>query len=331
MGENTQIAWTDHTFNPWHGCQRVSPGCEHCYAETLAARFGTEWGPKVERRFFGDKHWNDPVRWNKKAEKLGVRQKVFCASMADVFEDRRDLDIHRERLWKLIEATPFLDWQLLTKRPQNIKAMLPESLPRRNVWLGTTIESQEYADQRIPHLIRNAAAVHFLSYEPGLGPVKIFDGCAPYPIQTPIGETLPPSTLWVIVGGESGNGARPFQVSWARDIVEQCRLVGVACFVKQYGGNPVQRGPVLSLTSSDKELAGVSDLWPIRLKDRKGGNMEEWEEGLRVREFPIPGTGMQAYGVVVVLPPITGRLIVPIAKECDHDYPRERGDEDAEG
>lgn len=119
MAKNSRIEWTTHTFNPWWGCVKVSPACKHCYAESWAKRVGSNvWGIKAERRFFGDKHWSEPVKWNAAAAASGMRARVFCASMADVFEDRRDLDVHRIRLWKLIEATPRLDWLLLTKRPE---------------------------------------------------------------------------------------------------------------------------------------------------------------------------------------------------------------------
>jgi hypothetical protein len=132
MGKETGIAWTDATFNPWWGCQRVSPGCEHCYAEAQAKRYGhAVWGPEstTARRFFGDKHWNEPRKWNADARAKFEVRRVFCASMADVFEDNRDLDGWRDRLWDLIEATPSLNWQLLTKRPENIARLI------RPAWL----------------------------------------------------------------------------------------------------------------------------------------------------------------------------------------------------
>jgi protein gp37 len=180
MGENSKIAWTDHTFNPWHGCTKVSAGCAHCYAEAQAQRFGTAWGPTAERRLFGDKHWNEPIKWNRAAKEAGVRARVFCASMADVFEDRADLQDQRVRLWKLIAETPCLDWLLLTKRPDNIRRMLPtieigdEALPRfDNVWLGVTAENQRAADERIPLLLEAPAAVRFISMEPLLEKIDI--------------------------------------------------------------------------------------------------------------------------------------------------------------
>ena len=126
MGATTEIAWTDRTFNPWWGCARVSPGCEHCYAEAWAKRTGRQlWGPHAARRTFGEAHWREPLRWNAVAEKSGIRSRVFCASMADIFEDLRALDQERCRLWTLIDATPWLDWQVLTKRPEQIARLSP--------------------------------------------------------------------------------------------------------------------------------------------------------------------------------------------------------------
>lgn len=257
MGETTEIAWTDATFNPWWGCQRVSPGCEHCYAETFSKRVGLKvWGPQAERRFFGAKHWNEPVKWNAKAAKDGVRKRVFCASMADVFEDREDLVEQRNHLWEVILATPSLDWLLLTKRPENMIRMLPWGpsglgpTPWKNVWLGTTVEDQKRG-ARADILREVPGHIRFLSMEPLLEDPGTLDLAG---------------IDWVIVGGESGGGARPFNPSWAKDIVAQCRSAGVACFVKQLGANVL-------------DFSG-------RLKDRKGGDWSEWPEDLRVREFP---------------------------------------------
>jgi protein gp37 len=185
MGESTAISWTDHTFNPWWGCTRVSPGCQHCYAEAFAKRTGNDvWGTSP-RRFFGDKHWAEPLKWDRQAEADGRPHLVFCASMADVFEDRSELVEHRARLWDLIDRTPYLIWQLLTKRPENVLKLTPEGWhgagfadrPERlwppNVWIGTTVEDQQRADDRIPELLKVPAAVRFLSCEPLLGPVDV--------------------------------------------------------------------------------------------------------------------------------------------------------------
>ena len=229
MGVKTAIAWTDHTFNPWWGCERVSPGCQHCYAETFAKRTGNiVWGKNADRRRFGDKHWNEPLKWNAAAEKAGRRERVFCASMADVFEYRPDHHDDRQHLWSLIAETPWLTWQLLTKRPENVRDMVPvgwllgnPGWPS-NVWIGTTVEDQKRADERVPILSRIPGAVRFLSCEPLLGPVDLSDQLD--------------CIHWVIVGGESGPGHRPLDLDHARDLMDQCAETDVAFFFKQVGG-----------------------------------------------------------------------------------------------
>jgi protein gp37 len=316
MGEATSIAWTDHTFNPWWGCARVSPGCENCYAEAFAKRTGNAvWGVNAPRRFFGLKHWTDPRNWNEKALREGRRARVFCASMADVFE-RLDgevgatLDAERGHLWTTIEQTPALDWLLLTKRPENVAAMLPPAwlhIPRRNVWLGVTAEDQKRADQRVPILRALPAVVRFVSVEPQIGHVEFFntplpDDTGPFgpgwrldPVRTETDygteHDIDPQIGidWVIVGGESGPGARPFDLAWARSLVAECRDNGVACFVKQLGAWPVDgvapTGRVRINPDTGKrqvELAGTR----LKLKDHKGGDPDEWPADLRVREFP---------------------------------------------
>ena len=251
--ENSKISWTDHTFNPWWGCVHVSPGCDHCYAETWANRYNPGlWGVDGTRRLFGDNHWNAPVKWNAAAEKAGVRARVFCASMADVFESRDDVFEARLRLWELIHRTPWLDWMLLTKRPENIMARLPHGWsddPMPNVWLGTTCENQEQADKRIPELLKVPAAVRFLSCEPLLGPVNLDFWIDAYwnpnirdlitkrkegswvQVESPAEQAL----HWVICGGESGHGARPMKPDWARSLRDQCQAAGVAYHFKQWG------------------------------------------------------------------------------------------------
>lgn len=275
MGVTTGIAWTDATFNPWWGCVRVSPACEKCYAEVFSKRMGFKvWGVQSERRMFGDAHWNEPLRWNKAAEKAGIRKRVFCASMADVFEDHPALDAPRLRLWTLIEATPWLDWQLLTKRPENIVRMLPAdwlSHPRANVWLGTTAENQKYADERIPELLAVKAAVHFVSYEPALGPVDFTPWLKMFRndhIVDPTGVAYQ-SIDWIIAGGESGDGFRPPDVEWFRSVRDQCAANGVAYFFKQHGGRrptdggdlldgePLKAFPVAAF-DIDREISGLT-------------------------------------------------------------------------
>lgn len=224
MARNSRIEWTTHTFNPWWGCVKVSPACKHCYAEAWAKRVGQDvWGPKTERRFFGEKHWAEPLRWDFEACATGQRARVFCASMADVFEDRSDLDFWRARLWELIDVTPNLDWLLLTKRPERVSDVAPwgRCWPR-NVWLGTTVEDQNWADERLPYLTAIPAAVRFISAEPLLGPVDI-------------ATWLKNDLDWVITGGESGPRARPSSPSWFRNLLNQCMAADVAFHFKQWG------------------------------------------------------------------------------------------------
>lgn len=287
MGAKTGIEWTDDTFNPWWGCEKVSPACAHCYAETWAKRTGHKlWGRGAERRFFGDKHWQEPVKWNREAREFArcacgfagpvpfesgrcpkcqhsglvyERRRVFCASMADWLEDRDDLTPHLARLLALIHATPHLDWLLLTKRPGNfhgrVEAATGQALrgkypievwemayawwcgyPPQNVWVGTTVEDQTRAEERIPELLRIPATVRFLSCEPLLGPVElrtIEDEKGRYAIslRNPDMNRI----HWVIAGGESGAKARPMHPEWARSLRDQCAAAGVPFFFKQWG------------------------------------------------------------------------------------------------
>jgi len=224
MAENSKIEWTHHTFNPWWGCVKLSPACKHCYAEAWAKRVGEKvWGLKAERRFFGDDHWNSPIKWDREAAGASERRRVFCASMADVFEDRRDLDGARNRLWKLITRTPNLDWLLLTKRPHAIGKLVPwkDQWPD-NVWLGTTAEDQKWADTRVPELIKHPAKVRFLSCEPLLGALNL----EPW---------LAHKINWVIAGGESGGKSRPTNPAWVRSLRDQCEQRSVPFHFKQWG------------------------------------------------------------------------------------------------
>lgn len=230
MAKNSSIEWTHHTFNPWWGCVRVSPACKNCYAETWARRLGLElWGPRSPRRFFGDEHWREPLKWNREAERDGERRRVFCASMADVFEARPELNAWRERLWALVAETPWLDWLLLTKRPERVDRHVPwASAWPGNVWLGTTAENQHWADKRVPELLRHPAAVLFISAEPLLG----FIDLSRY-LRAP-GKAAR-SLDWVIAGGESGPRSRPMNPDWARDLRDQCAASGAKFHFKQWG------------------------------------------------------------------------------------------------
>jgi protein gp37 len=324
MSEVTGIAWTTSTFNAWWGCTKVSPGCDHCYAEREAHRRGTAWGPDAKRRILSDAYWREPLKWNARRERqlrqvaeMGETEpgavpphRVFCSSMADIFDKDGPQD-QRERLWALIRATPHLTWQLLTKRIGNAKRMLPADWDDgySNVWLGATVVTQEEADRDVPKLLATPARVRFLSCEPLLGPIDLtLDGlvCGPCPRcidRAPDWETNVVECRacdctgkgnewaidWIIVGGESGPGARPFDVTWARSIVQQCRAAGVAVFVKQLGANvrwngcsqPGEHWPD-GIRKTDERDGG----WRVHLVDRKGGDWNEWPEDLRVREFP---------------------------------------------
>lgn len=233
MGERSKIEWTHHTFNPWWGCMKVSAGCKNCYAESWANRLGLSlWDKGAGRRFFGDAHWREPSRWNREAERSGERRRVFCASMADVFEDRRELDGWRGRLWPLIEATPWLDWLLLTKRPQNIGKLAPwNSNWPTNVWLGTTAENQHWAEKRIPILMDYPAAVRFISAEPLLGPIDLAPWLAPLLNR----RRATTGVNWVIAGGESGPRARPMSPAWTEQLRDQCLEARVPFHFKQWG------------------------------------------------------------------------------------------------
>jgi protein gp37 len=275
MAEESKISWTHGTFNPWWGCTKVSPACDACYAERDSQRFAPGlWGKAAPRRFFGDKHWNEPLRWNAKAQREGRPFRVFCASMADVFEDRRDLDAPRERLWDLIERTPFLTWLILTKRADLMTRLAPERWAAAwptNVWAMTTVEDQKRADQRIPHLLKVPAVVRGLSVEPIVGPVDLTrylnprwacSGCG-YRTNENVGRcygycqdssgkscdavacpgcrkfhywTGSVSRIhWVITGGESGPTSRPMHPDWARKLRDDSIAAGAAFHIKQWG------------------------------------------------------------------------------------------------
>ena len=378
MGESTQIGWTDHTFNSHIGCQRVSPACGGakgvggCYAEALVTgRMGynptsadprrrlTLWGPPSTstRQRTSPTNWRNPVKWNAAAKAEGVRRRVFCASLADVFEDHPDLPAVRADLWPLIEACGSLDWQLLTKRPENILAMVPPAwldVWPAHVWVGTTVEDQRRANERIPHLLAVPARVRFLSCEPMLEaidltrldifkgegwtkslpgePATYYDalrGSGLRPSWTGVSiETTSSAIAWCIVGGESGPGARPFDLAWARSIVAQCDAAGIPVFVKQLGAQPVdsaraaihqpcihERRPSIRTTIYPADAPEVAQAriderdqrlrlaapqveHPLhlrshfRLDDRAGADPAQWPADLRRQSFPeVPRGG----------------------------------------
>lgn len=311
--ENSTIEWTHHTFNPWRGCSRVSEGCRNCYAEKMSKRNPSvlgEWGTHGTRVIASEAQWKLPLKWNRQAAQDGARRRVFCASMADVFEDRPELIEPRKRLFNLIMETPHLDWLLLTKRPENIKPLLQQMpvLKRdnvydhlwphhfNNVWLGTSVEDQATANERIPELLKVPAALHFLSCEPLLGMVDLRkwlacwyatlrDGTQYYPLID--GEDLVnnprfeprathtrPRVAWVIVGGESGPHARPMHPQWARNLRDQCQDAGVPFFFKQHGEyalspwNKPNPKPAIALSEDGQSVfAQVGHVLGFRMPD----------------------------------------------------------------
>ena len=267
MGENSNIEWTKHTFNGWIGCQKVGPGCDNCYAEVWDGRGlqgkARRWGPHAARTRTSAANWRKPISWDKAAAAAGERHRVFCSSLADVFDNHASiLPEWRADLWALIRATPNLDWMLLTKRPGNIAAILPpdwgDGYP--NVWLGCTVVNQAEADRDIPKLLSVPGRVRFLSMEPLLGPVDLrrWIGCHPilpaascyvdqdgYERQD-IGGGIIDGLDLVIVGGESGPRARPMHRDWVRSLRDQCVSASVSFNFKQWGEwAPSVVGPVM--------------------------------------------------------------------------------------
>lgn len=239
--ENSHIEWTDNTFNIAEGCEKVSPGCKNCYAEGRDKIWhgGCHWGPGSTRKMMSESYWQKPFKWNEQARAAGTKTKVFCSSLCDVFEDHPDLVTPRTRLFKMIEQTPNLIWQLLTKRPENINEFIPldwliKGIPD-NVWMGTTVENQQSADERIPTLLAVPASVRFLSCEPLLGPVEFSDVSRRSDAVNILGKPALFGIDWVICGGESGRAARPMHPDWARSLRDQCATVGVSFFFKQWG------------------------------------------------------------------------------------------------
>lgn len=280
MTANSKIEWTDHTFNPWIGCARVSPACDHCYAEAMMDHrmHKVRWGAGQPRVRTSTANWRQPLHWNAQAAREGRRFRVFCASLADVFDNEVPAG-WRADLFALIRSTPNLDWLLLTKRIGNAHTMMvmagayvmymrpysdPEpserwriEQPLPNVWLGATVVDQKEADRDIPKLLATPAAVRFLSIEPMLGPIDLrqlrgfSSGCTPqthdclagHSSDTPWGYVRDNrhdpfsrgKVDWVIVGGESGQQARPMHPEWARSLRDQCVAAGVPFFFKQWG------------------------------------------------------------------------------------------------
>lgn len=308
----TAIEWTDATWNPTRGCSRVSPGCVNCYAERVAMRFSGEGQPYagLAKLRGGRPGWTGKVRLVPEmlARPLHWRKprQVFVNSMSDLFHEALS-DEEIAAVVGVMAACPQHSFQVLTKRaermlewyewvsdaeephPANRCVALAEDAlrdwrdgkgwwnkqwPLTNVWLGVSVEDQECANERIPHLLDTPAAVRFLSCEPLLGPIDL----------TP----WLPSLDWVIVGGESGPDARPCEVEWVRALVRQCREANVACFVKQLGArvHHVRRWEPPPLRYERLDLTGCAHAHRILLRHPKGGDPREWPEDLRVREYP---------------------------------------------
>lgn len=223
MGENSKIAWTDHTFNPWIGCTKVSAACDNCYAEDerCTKALGVRWGHGQPRHRTAASTWSNPIKWDRKAAAEDIRYRVFCASLADVFDTEVDPQ-WREDLFTLIDLTPNLDWLLLTKRPKVAAEYFNGEPTPPNVWVGTTVETKKMMAARLPHLMAINAPVRFLSVEPQLERIPLRG---------------PPGVDWVIVGAESGPSRRPFDLDWARLLRDQCQIAGIPFFLKQTPAN----------------------------------------------------------------------------------------------
>lgn len=326
MGETTSIAWTNRTFNPVKGCDKVSPGCKFCYAEADTKRYGLKvWGPQAPRIRTTEDYWKQPLKWNAEAQAAGVRDRVFCASWADVGEDHPDWVEARRDLARLIKVTPFLDWQLLTKRPENLVRLFGDAgwsgAWPSNVWAGTTVENQQRADERIPRLLEVPARVRFLSCEPLLGPLDLQRYLRPqecpcfyyrrgeYMAHSPgcrsdfcvmaggvydcDGELVRcgcDALSWVICGGESGPRGRAFELAWARALRDQCKEAGTAFFMKQMGSLPMGRAPedgaCWACRFKGDSIEHDHSRCRLTFQHSKGADPMEWPEDLRLQEFP---------------------------------------------
>lgn len=303
MTTDSKIAWTDHTWNCWWGCTKVHAGCVNCYAENTDHRWGGgHWGPNAPRRLIKGE-WTKPDRWNREARAAGRPARVFASSMCDVFEkfDGSVVDVRgvvqagvtlaqlRARMWPIMERSTWLRWLLLTKRPENIMGMVPESWRARggwpeHVWTGTSPCDQRTADKCIPALLR-VPGRHFLSCEPMLGAVDLEKagavwpgacGCTEPDCRGPLPDPVCRGTGavsaidWVIIGGESEQHGecRGFPVEAARVLSAQCVAAGVPVFWKQFGSLP--RG----LGMAGVQVPFTVDGQPLRA--HKGEDPAEW-------------------------------------------------------
>lgn len=275
MSDETEIVWCDSTFNPWIGCTKISPACDNCYAEADSHRRGwAEWGAGKPRKRTSPGNWKKPLQWERAAAEFlrehGRRRRVFCASLADVFDNEID-PAWRAELFDLIAQTPSLDWLLLTKRIGNVEKMLRAmgmaELPR-NAWLGATVCNQEEADRDIPKLMKVGAGVRFLSIEPMLGPINLRrlrpDGIN-FTVDALTGQgehilgmrAVIGKIHWIIAGGESGAKARAPSPYWFYNLRDQCADAGTPFLFKQWGTFD-QWGDRVGKGKSGRELAGAT-------------------------------------------------------------------------
>lgn len=273
MSTNTGVEWARHSFSTWEGCSPKSRACRFCYARRDSKRWNTTdlWLRKGPRKFRSDEYWRQPVTWNRAAEREGEPARVFCAPMADVFEIHpvaeinTQMDAARARLWRLTLETPWLIWLVLTKRPENVLELTPwgDGDWPANVWIGTSVELQRFAVERIEILLDIPAAKRFLSCEPLLGPLALRPhndfsdrGHGRRWIGTADDDADCPRIDWVIAGGESGPKADPMHPEWARSLRDQCLAARVPFFLKQWG----QWGPVTPESWSTR---------PVRWRDER--------------------------------------------------------------
>ena len=308
MSDQSNIEWTDSTWNPVRGCTKVSPGCKHCYAETFAERFRGVKGHPYEQGFdlrLVPEKLTEPLRWK-------TPRRVFVNSMSDLFQDGVPDQFIHDVYFTMEQRAPWHTYQILTKRPARMAAYLEWRygaredgggfrIPSRHLWHGGSVEDQPAADERVPLIMQTRSVVRFLSLEPLLGPVNL-DGLWGYPGSATSEQLARWPIQWVIVGGESGHGARPCDVAWVRSIIDQCQQAGVACFVKQLGAAPLVPASRQShwdyrfskLPEGKRFTSHDDQRWRLHLADRKGGDPAEWPKGLRVRQFPDSETAQAA-------------------------------------
>lgn len=328
MGEKTSIAWTDSTWNPFRGCDKVSPGCANCYITSAVPLRISYYKHGDPIQISSEAVWNDPFRWNKKpwvcdqtgeastydaASRVGMgmaaatfhRRRVFAPSLSDWLHPELPVEA-LARFLDTIRQCEGLDFILCTKRPELWRNQLEyvafsvaadneseffdvdedwklvgwldawiDGKPPKNVWILVSAENQEWADKRIPELLKIPAVVRGLSCEPLLGPIefKAVDG---------FWDKEQPRLDWIIVGGESGPKARPCSGEWIRSIKDQCQSARVSCFVKQLGSKPVCDCSMAVESFS----ANCTQHFPFPIRHPKGGDPAEWPEDLRVQEFP---------------------------------------------